>query len=180
MRCSSSEAYLDAHVDGTLAPARAARLDAHLATCDACRSLAAELRSIDALLLAPRILEPQTNLTFAVMAEARALPSPRVRRASPLAIVAVYIAFAWITIAAFLALGGSSARAMLATIGQTASTGVTAGAALASASARLFGHHTFDVTAAMGALLALDAVVASAIVAVFAYRRARFAASEGC
>src|SRR5947207_10429448 len=46
MSCELTDAYLAARGDGTLAPADATQLDAHLATCSDCRSLAASLTPV--------------------------------------------------------------------------------------------------------------------------------------
>jgi anti-sigma factor RsiW len=40
MNCHSVRALLDLHAEGRLSPGRAAKLDAHLAGCAACRALA--------------------------------------------------------------------------------------------------------------------------------------------
>lgn len=184
MRCSSFEPHLPAFIDGDLGPVMRARVAQHLGECDACSTFAHELRSIDALLLGARDLEPAANFSFKVMADVRALPLPHRSPSRPFAILATYVVFAWGAIGAFLAFGGGSARAMLAMLGGvfghfTATTGI-----LAAATGRLFGNHLFDVTAAMGALLAIDLVVAAAFVGIYALSRGRsraaVARSESC
>ena len=173
MPCSSFESQLSAHVDGELGPVSSARIARHLAGCDRCAGMVEELRSIDALLLTPRELEPAPNFSFVVMAEVRSLPAPHAHRSRPLAILATYVVFAWCAIGAFLVLGGASARAMLATLGMIFGRLATVATTLATATERLFGRHTFDVTAAMGALLALDLVIAGVVFAAFVLLRAR-------
>lgn len=173
MRCSFFEAKLDAYVEGTLPPATRARLESHAANCFACAALLAEYRVIDALLLTPRVLEPTPNFTFKVMAEVRAMPSPREQRSSTLAILGTYVAFGWVTIGAFLLLGGEYARAMFATIGEGLTRFGAIVQSLAHVTSRTFGHETFDITAAMGGLLGADVMIAGAVVAVYAFRRSR-------
>ncbi len=177
MRCSSFNDSLDEYVEGTLTASARMRFENHAEACPACAALLAEYRVIDALLLAPRKLEPAPNFTFAVMAEVRSLPPPRHHRTSLLAVLGTYVAFGWVTIGAFLLFGGVQARAMLATIGE----GFThAGASLQSLShvtSRTFGGETFDVTAAMGGLLGADLVVAGCVALLYAFRRSRRGAS---
>jgi anti-sigma factor RsiW len=177
MRCSFFEDSLDAYVEGTLPAATRIRFESHAAACPGCAALLAEYRVVDALLLAPRQLEPVPNFTFVVMAEVRALPPPRHHRSSLFAILGTYVAFGWITIGAFLVFGGAYARAMLATIGEGL---VRAGASvqsLAHVTGRTFGGQTFDVTAAMGGLLGADLVVVAGVVGLYAFRRSRQSAN---
>ena len=177
LRCSYSEKRLDAYVEGELAPVERARVAEHVGACPHCASLLEEFRVIDALLLAPRRLEPAPNFTFKVMADVRSVPRPHVRRASSLGVLGTYVVFAWATIGAFLIFGGTSTRAMLAMFGTAARHYGSAFGSLAAVTEHLFGPQTTDVTAAMGALLAGDIVVAGAIVGLFALRRSRRAAA---
>jgi hypothetical protein len=137
------------------------------------------LRVIDGLLLAPRQLEPAPNFTFKVMAEARCLPAPRAHRSQHFAVLGTYVVFAWVAIGAFLAFGGAAARAMLATIGGGFARAAAAFAALAGTTGHLFGSQTYDVTAAMGVLIAVDLVFAALVVALYALLRARRAPVAG-
>ncbi len=179
MLCSSSEAQLSAYVDGELGPVATARVAQHLTGCTNCTAVVAELRSVDALLLTAREPELAPNFSFKVMAEVRALPVPRARRSRPFAVLATYVVFAWAAIGAFLVFGGAAARAMLGTIFAMCGRFAQMAAALAATTARLFGNHTFDVTAAMGALLALDLVVAGGVVALYAISRSRRTSALG-
>lgn len=179
MRCSSFEAQLSAYVDGELGPVASVRVARHLEACEPCRSIVAELRAVDALLLTAREPDIAPNFSFKVMAEVRTLPAPRAHRARPVAMLATYVVFAWVAIGAFLLLGGSSARAMLGTISRLFGHVAAASAMLATASGRLFGKHVFDVTAAMGGLLAIDLVVAGIAIAAYALLRGRRTASAG-
>jgi anti-sigma factor RsiW len=178
MRCSSSEALLDAYVEGTLDPRRRALVAAHLATCDGCTSLLEEFRVIDALLLKPRTLEPAANFTFKVMAEVRDMPRPHVHRVPTLAVLGTYVVFAWAILGAFFLFARGQALAAFAAAGAWVAS-VNAGfASLARATGHVFGRHTVDVTAAMGSVLAADAVVAAALFALYNVIRSRRLAAE--
>jgi anti-sigma factor RsiW len=176
MRCSSFNTVrplLDEYVDGTLGPLDGARVEAHVASCDACAALLAELRVIDALLIAPRTVEPAANFTFAVMADVRALPVPHRHHRISLASLGAYLVFAWVAIGGFLFFGGHTARAALASIGASVA-GTAAGAnSLVRAVGHVFGAQTLGVTAAMGVVLAGDLLAAVAVFGVFATLRAR-------
>jgi anti-sigma factor RsiW len=176
MRCSSSERLLDAYVDGELSPVQRARVTRHVRGCAHCESLLQELRVIDALLLGPRQLEPAPNFTFKVMAEVRCLPPPHAHRTSHWAVLATYIAFGWVAIGTFLALGGASARAAFATLSLFFVRAAGALGAVAATTGHLFGPQAFDVTAVMGGILAVDVIVACGVVAFYALLRGRRAA----
>ncbi len=172
MRCSSFNLDLDEYVDGTLGPLRAARVEAHVAACPRCAALLAELRVIDALLIAPHTLDPAPNFTFKVMAEVRCLPQPH-RRHFSFAAIGAYIVFAWIAIGGFFFFGGHTARAALATLGSSFVSGARGTMSLADAVRHVFGAQTLSVTAAMGVLLAADLALAAIGIGAFAYMRAR-------
>jgi anti-sigma factor RsiW len=177
--CSSSDSALDELLDGTLSPVRHARVSAHVAACDDCTALLAELRVIDALLLGPRQLEPAPNFSFTVMADIRSMPAPHVPRSRTFAIIATYIVFAWAAIGAFLTFGGASARAALVFLLGTATRFGAETQSLAAASGRLFGHRVLDVTSAMGALLALDLAGIAFFITGYLVGRARRAQTAG-
>jgi anti-sigma factor RsiW len=173
MRCSFSEARLDAYVEGELAPRDRALVAAHVETCEACASLLAELRVIDALLITPRTLEPAPNFTFKVMAEVRCLPQPHVHRVPTFAVLGTYVVFAWVTIGAFLIFARPAARATLAAIeAWLVHLGATAGS-IASAVEHVFGRQSVGLTAAMAGLLAADVAAAAAVYGLYAFLRAR-------
>jgi anti-sigma factor RsiW len=180
MRCSSSktQALLDEFVDGTLADADHARVEAHVATCDDCASLLEELRVVDALLVAPRVLEPAANFTFAVMADVRTMRAPHPHHRISFAALGTYIVFAWLAIGAFLFFGGHAARAALASLGALGGVAIHGSAILARAGGHVFGAHTLDITAAMGAVLGFDLVAAAAVYVAFNYVRSRRASLE--
>ena len=77
MRCSACEPLLDRYVEGTLKPPQMIAITAHLRDCESCRALLEELRAVDGLFATTPVMDLPQNFTFAVMAEARALPAPR-------------------------------------------------------------------------------------------------------
>jgi anti-sigma factor RsiW len=177
MHCSSCEPFLDAYVDGTLSPARAAKVATHVDACSRCASLLAELRVIDGLLLAPRQIDLAANFTFKVMAETRSMPAPRAHHTDHLAhhlsVLGAYVVFAWLAIAGFLLFGGRAARAMIAMIGDYGTHLSHAFAHLEVITGHVFGRQSFDVTAAMGGVIALDLTCAAIVVALYSLVRNR-------
>lgn len=103
MRCSSCETLLDEFVDGTLAPPRAAAVAAHLRTCLPCQDLHQRLRIVDGLLATARAPELPRDFTFDVMVAIRTLPAPAVARRPLLVYAGLYLAAAWIVVAAAFA-----------------------------------------------------------------------------
>ncbi len=173
MHCSFSEKRLDEYVDGTLSPRDRARVAAHVASCSECAALLEEFRVIDALLITPRTLESAPNFTFKVMAEVRSLPQPREHRLPTIAVLGTYVVFAWITIGAFLVFARDAARASFATLDAWLAHAQHVVDAVARGTGHVFGRQTFDVTAAMGGLLALDALALAALFGLYALVRAR-------
>jgi len=179
--CQHFEPLLARYVDGSLGQRERTATNDHLERCGACASFLRDLRSLDGLLTAPPIVEPGGNFTDRVMASVVRAPRPRVVVASWSAVVATYVAFAWITIAAFFVLGGPAARAsfglVFAAIVQVDDLIVM----LVAASARLAGARTPAVVAAMIALLVLDTLAVAAIVVVYGIvrRRARARTAPG-
>jgi len=173
MRCSSSEKRLDEYVEGGLTPRDRSLVEAHVADCAAGTSLLEELRVIDALLITPRTLEPAANFTFKVMAEVRCMPQPHVHRTPALAVLVTYVVFAWLTIGAFALFARGAALTALTSIRTWVAGVVGSVDSIARATGHVFGHQIFDVTAAMGAVLALDAVLAAALVMLYGFVRSR-------
>ena len=178
MRCSSFSSRLDEYVDGTLGHADHARVETHLSTCADCSSLLEELRVIDALLLAPRDVEPAPNFTFAVMAEVRTMHAPHPHHRVSFAAIGAYIVFAWIAIGGFLLFGGHAARAALASLGTAGAASAHGSGVLARAVGDVFGARTIDITAAMGALLGVDLLAFAVVLFAYGYLRARRTAPE--
>jgi anti-sigma factor RsiW len=178
MHCSSFKPLLDGYVDGELSPVQSARVSAHAERCARCSALLTELRVIDGLLLEPRRIELAPNFTFRVMAEARCLHAPRQHRSMHLPVLATYIVFAWVAIAAFMLFGGNAARSMIATIGTSAVQLAQSFAHLSAITGLLFGRQSFDVTAAMGGVIALDLLGAALVFVLYAVLRTRRAELE--
>jgi len=176
VRCSYCESLLPEYIDGALSADAAARVRSHVSGCARCADLLAELRVIDALLLEPRRLEPAPNFTFKTMAEIRTLALPRVHRPHAFGLFAAYLAFAWILIAGWLVLGGSAAQGALALLTATLAQYADGLGALATMTGNVFGRSTLGVTAAMGAILALDRVFAGALAALYMVVRPRLLA----
>jgi anti-sigma factor RsiW len=173
VNCSSFESLLDEYVDGALAPRDRALVAAHVSGCANCSSLLEELRVIDALLLQPRRVELAPNFTFKVMADVRTTPRPRVHRIHGLTVIATYLAFAWIAIGLFFFFGGAAAHATWVALPATFGHAGDAFGALSTATARLFGPNTFRITAAMSALMLVDAALALLLGAAVYFARGR-------
>jgi anti-sigma factor RsiW len=180
MRCSYSEPLLDGYVDGILTPLQRRRVAMHLRTCEHCSGLLEELRVIDALLLAPRKLEPAPNFTFKVMAEVRCerRPHAHLHGPAPLPVLAAYLVFGWLAIGSFFVFGGASAHAVAGLLHAMLVDINAQTIALAAVTGRVFGRQSFDVTAAMGVLLALDFLAAAIFVTAYTFLRGRRAAAD--
>ena len=78
--CQEFAALLDLYVDGALPPAEAERVQAHLETCDVCRSYVDDIQAIRAAF--PRIEDTPVPEGFAdgVMAAIRAGTAPQKKR----------------------------------------------------------------------------------------------------
>jgi hypothetical protein len=93
--CSWCEERFELFLDDALTGGERARLLAHVDRCDACLGLLEELRVVDALLLAPRMVELPANFTLATMADVRTLPPPCTYRAPIAATLIAYTVAAW-------------------------------------------------------------------------------------
>ncbi len=174
MSCSSSEALFEAYLDGTLLPARRARVLAHLSRCGRCKGVLEELRVVDALIASPREIELPQNFTFATMAEVRSLPRPHVSTAPVYAYLVSYLVASWLLIGAGFLLASTTIRA----IGETA-LGVSA---LLVRTFGVVGHagaHALgdfgSLGAFLGAAIVLDVAAALALVVGFTIVRPRLA-----
>jgi predicted anti-sigma-YlaC factor YlaD len=65
MRCSKAQRWVSQGLDGMLSPEREARLDQHLAACEACRAYAAEVENLGLDLL--NVPEPAPDFTMRVV-----------------------------------------------------------------------------------------------------------------
>jgi anti-sigma factor RsiW len=169
VRCSSYESRFSDYIDGTLSPRKRAALRRHLDTCHACNTLISELRSVDALLLAPRELKPTPGFTEAAMSEVRSLPAPMIARRDIAPTLIAYLVFSWCVIAIWLAIDGPIARntirlAMSSWIGATTSVGT-----VASVVSHIFGGTGSGVAAFSALVIALDAALAIVFYGVIAF-----------
>ncbi len=173
MLCQHFESLLAQYAEGTIGPRERSATNEHLERCGSCASFLRDLRSLDGLLTASPAVEPGGNFTDRVMASVIRAPQPRIAVASWSAVVVTYVAFAWITIAAFFVVGGPAARASLGLIFAAIVQIDDLLLMLVAASARLAGTRTHAVVAAMIALLVLDTLAVAAIVAVYGRLRRR-------
>jgi anti-sigma factor RsiW len=72
MNCVETIENLSAYQDGELSPAEAAALEAHLASCEACRRRLEEYEAVWRLLGEPKPAEPSPGFTEAVLSRAAA------------------------------------------------------------------------------------------------------------
>jgi anti-sigma factor RsiW len=176
MRCDASELRFEALLEGTLAAREQVELDAHLERCARCRGILEELRVVDALLLAPRELEPPPNFTFKTMAEIRSMPAPRAARPVWPWLVGMYMILSWSAIAAWIAIARPDTRAAVALVtGFTAHlTGALDGIARVVGTG--FGLGYAGVAGVVTFLLLLDLALLCAIVFLRSVVRPRLAA----
>lgn len=175
MRCSLCEPLLDRYVEGTLTPSEMARVTAHVRTCPHCESLLTELRVVDALLATTATVELAPNFTFAVMAEARAMPVHAHRKLSLWAVLTFYVIGAWIALSGVYAfLGGRIPY--LASTGRTLANAGSQGLAALSATAQSISPATPLVLGSVIGVLLLDALLVIGAIALYRTARARLAA----
>jgi anti-sigma factor RsiW len=172
VNCRPFEDRFEEYLDGTLAPARRARLRAHLDTCGSCQGLLEELRVVDALTAAPRTVELPENFTFAMMAEVRALPRPHVSSAPVFAYLVSYLVAAWLLIGAGFLLAANLMRAFGETTLDVAGSLARGLGAVGHAGARLLSDFS-GLGAVLGTAIVLDALVALALVVGFTVVRPR-------
>ncbi len=174
MTCSSSEALFEAYLDDALIPAMRARLVAHVNGCGRCKGVLEELRVVDALLAAPRVVELPENFTFATMAEIRSLPRPHASPAPVVAYLVSYLVAAWLLIGAGSLLAASAMRAFGETLLDAGREIVRVAGAFGHAGARIVGDFG-PLGTFVGAAIALDVAVAVAVVVGFTIVRPRLA-----
>lgn len=176
MRCSSCEPLLDRYVEGTLAAPRMIAVSAHVRECDSCRALLDELKAVDGLLETTRVFDLPENFTFAVMAEAAALPAPRPRQHPFWSFLVLYSAAAWVAAVLAMVLTGTGPGAVIAAVsGGLARVGV-----LSSSFSSILSHglsHAVPTLAELGAgVLAVDFAIACAFALLYFVVRPRLAA----
>ncbi len=120
MRCSSCETLLDRFVEASLETGRAGAVAAHLRDCTACEDLHRRLRVVDGLLTTVHGPDLQTDFTFNVMTQVRAMPEPASPRRPLLPLAAFYLVAAWIFVGAALAFVWPGAPAGVRMLGRLA------------------------------------------------------------
>ena len=176
MRCSSCEPLLDRYVEGTLLPRTMAQVSTHVRDCDACRELLDELKAVDGLLFTTRVPELPQNFTFAVMAEASALPAPRARQHPVWSFLALYSAATWVAAVAALAISGTRPAAVFSVIASELSRAGMVSGAFATGFSRELSRTLPSLAAFAVGVLLIDAVVAGAVVLIYLTVRPRLAA----
>lgn len=125
MNCSACSARLGQRQDGELSPHEAALVDAHLASCAACRSLADRMAAAEAALVRLVPIAPSDDFTLAVMAKIAALPAHAQRPARFWWLLVADVAF-WAALGALTAFGAIRWKLVAASAGSfTAKAGVT-------------------------------------------------------
>ncbi len=172
MHCSSCEKLLDRYLEGTLTPRQMIDISAHIGSCAACAHLLEEVKVIDALLFTTNVPELPANFTFAVMAEARSMPSPKPHQHRLLSFFTLYLAAAWIAAVALFIVSGTSlpkiGAAIAAAFGTLAKSFSGGAAGIAHGAPVLA---TFSV-----GVLTIDLTLAAAAAAVYFLIRPRLAA----
>lgn len=176
MRCSSCEPVLDRYLEGTLSARRMADVRAHLASCASCAAVMEELRVVDGLLFTTRAPELPQNFTFAVMAEVNGMRAPRPVQHSFWSFLAIYPAAAWVAAIVAIAVTRTNPAWLLASWSASLSR-------LAAAAGSFNASFTHDLSPSMPTLaafgfgvLAIDAALAAAVVALYFGVRPRVAA----
>jgi anti-sigma factor RsiW len=173
MRCSSCEPLLDQYLERVLSHRSMLAVAKHLHSCKACHALLNELRSVDGLLLGAKQPELPPNFTFALMAEVRSQPAVRRRRVPAWAMLLAYLACAWFTGVAAIAIYRGrwpNPAAELASL-QNAS----AWRAMANV-LHAFAPATPLVAGTVALVLALDVALFAAVFVFYRSLRPRFAA----
>jgi anti-sigma factor RsiW len=173
MNCSSTEARFERLLEGDLATGQRDAVLAHLDGCAGCRGVLEELRVVDALLTQPREVVLAANFTFATMAEARAMRAPALYRAPVGAYLVSYLAAAWLIAGAAMLLAPQTMHTLVGATLDIARSIAAAVGGLGSVIARLFGRGGNTLTAALGALLAIDILLVIGLGFALRYVRPR-------
>jgi anti-sigma factor RsiW len=165
VRCSFCEPLLDRYVEGTLKARQMIDISAHLRECTSCRELLEELKAVDGLLATTLVPDLPENFTFAVMAEARALPAPRARQHPVWSFLALYSAAAWVAAVLGMLVTGTRPAVVLGAIwtglarvglvSSSLSGGVSQGLSHATPTLAMFGVGVLTIDLAVGCALAL-------------------------
>jgi len=120
--------------------------------------------------------EPAPNFTFAVMAEARAMPIPLAPRLNLGALLGIYVTVAWAIVAIWLSVTGVSAQAAFTHVGDNVAQLFSATQAVAAGALASFGGGAPLLTTFVIGILALDLAIAAGLVLVYRTVRPRLAA----
>jgi len=104
VNCSACEALIGSYRDGELTSREAALVKAHLASCAACRAVAARYDAVEATLVRLVDIEPRADFTIGVMAKIATLPAHARKPMRLWWIVAADVAV-WLALGALTALG---------------------------------------------------------------------------
>ncbi len=162
MNCSSAEALFERFLDAGLTGRRERAFVAHVDGCGACRGVLEELRSVDALLDAPREVPLAANFTVSTMAHARALPAPASRRVPIRAYLVAYLSAVWLIGGAAYLFAPHAMHAGAQTVVTVARSVANASGGLAAVLSRLLGRNGNVFSTLLGALIVLDIVLVAA------------------
>ncbi|MDE2571076.1 MAG: zf-HC2 domain-containing protein [bacterium] len=162
MNCGRCEDRLELYQEGGLDVYTLAKIDRHLAQCARCRATLEELRAIEGALNRSSLaaLQPATNFTFAVMAEARALPRPRLQPVMRWAFLGWYLLAAWAIIGVLALVARPLLLSAAHGLAQAGGAAVFALQAVIAAVATLTGGHGALLAVIVGMVLSVDAVLA--------------------
>jgi|GEM_PF-790289 len=179
MTCRACELRLEEYLEGGVDRYTAMRIERHLVDCGSCRATLDELRSMERLLnTASRAaaLEPAPNFTFAVMAEVRAMPLPRVQPVMRWAFLGWYLLGAWALIGILALFARPLLLNAIAALGYAAAGTLSVVQAIVGAvSAATDGHGAAIVVIVM-LVLAVDTVLAAGVYLAHTVVRPRIAA----
>lgn len=173
MRCPACERHLGAYFERALGARRARAIEAHLRDCANCRALYHELRVVDGLLHTSRPLAPPSGVVAAVMTGVRARPHRHGRHVPAWLVGTLYLAVAWLAIAALWASSGvASFVGPLAALQDASARGLDAYAAIAGT----LGPFVPTLAAIVIVVLFLDAALLGGVLYFYRHLRPRLAA----
>ena len=176
MGCRSAERLFSQYLDGELLDADERRLLAHVAVCDACRSLFHAYRRVDGVLMVRRpTIDLDATFTSATMAVLPPTMATRLPNDRSLAVAVLgYLLIAWSAIAFFAADRRTMLGDVVGDAGQMATIVMQAFSTIAEYGNASVADGLSAITTAAGAVLFLDACAIVALYGVL--RRNRHAA----
>lgn len=176
MRCSRCEHLLDQFADGSLGARETRLVGDHLRACTSCSALLREVRVVDALLETAPQPALAENFTFALMAEVRALPSPRSREHPVWSFLVLYVAAAWVAAVLGLFFSGVPPQRALAALAAGLANAGTIAAGLSTAGAHALSHTPPSLAALGVSIVFVELALAAAAAAIYFVVRPRIAA----